>query len=408
MTVISPDGSRVVYSSGGVVYLAENGINRAISVSHKQSDEGAVRPGSLIGGGRDLDEVYFIALNLTEDSPVDRPSFYRYDIASETLEFQTQVSDDPFAIDFNFLQLSEDGSSAYFSSLAALTPDAQPGGALKTYAWRNGELDLVGNLENDNVVQFWWTSPSGRYFAFVSASNLTGYDGTNPQCFDTRIGEEGICKQVYRYDADAKELLCASCPVDGRTPSASAYMSESFADAGTHSFVRSVDDQGQVFFGSKDQLVAGDVNSSWDVYEFDGEQQRLISTGHGGDALLSGVSADGDDVFFGTTDRLVASDTDNAADLYDARVGGGIASQNQSPADTSCVGAFCGTDDAVAPPSPPAGSEAVKASPKPSARHRRQRCTKATHRRKAGGQHCGKKHKSHKKQANDKHRRQGK
>lgn len=86
-----------------------------------------------------------------------------------------------------------------------------------------------------------------------------------------------------------------------------------------------VRDDGSVFFNSRDALVSQDVNGKMDVYQWKGGRVHLISSGSGGgDSFLASSSADSTDVFFQTRDRLVASDRDESSDLYDARVGGGF------------------------------------------------------------------------------------
>jgi len=68
-----------------------------------------------------------------------------------------------------------------------------------------------------------------------------------------------------------------------------------------------------------------------DVYEWHAGTHSLISSGgsqaaNSWDAVgtLLGAGADGRDVFFFTREQLVASDTDDSLDIYDARIGGGF------------------------------------------------------------------------------------
>jgi hypothetical protein len=82
-----------------------------------------------------------------------------------------------------------------------------------------------------------------------------------------------------------------------------------------------------VVFSTKDQLVPGDTDQEEDVYarSFDptlGEYvTRELSIGpRGGNdarrAVYDGMSRDGNEVFFSTRERLVAADTDHAEDIY--------------------------------------------------------------------------------------------
>ena len=109
-------------------------------------------------------------------------------------------------------------------------------------------------------------------------------------------------------------------------------------------------DDGRLFFDSIDDLLpqasnAGQVN----VYEYEpggvGSCQReeggclgLISSGTSSDeSLFMDASASGSDVFFLTRQQLVAQDGDEAMDVYDARVGGGFSAATPPP----CGGEAC-------------------------------------------------------------------
>jgi hypothetical protein len=105
-----------------------------------------------------------------------------------------------------------------------------------------------------------------------------------------------------------------------------------------------------VFFESAEALVPGDANLQSDVYEWeaDGEGSCESDTQNGGCLfLISGgqspqhsyfgdASASGNNVFFFTRQSLVSQDQDNNADLYDARVDGGILTQNPPPPSVPC------------------------------------------------------------------------
>jgi len=85
-------------------------------------------------------------------------------------------------------------------------------------------------------------------------------------------------------------------------------------------------DGDRVFFETDEQLVAGDTDSVFDLYERSGGTTSLVSTGPAGgnadlDAGYRDISADGTHVFFQTAESLVAGDTDAQSDLYD-RSGG--------------------------------------------------------------------------------------
>jgi hypothetical protein len=98
-----------------------------------------------------------------------------------------------------------------------------------------------------------------------------------------------------------------------------------------------------VFFNTAEALVPQDIDGHNDVYEYETTtgELHLISGGTCGcDSFFSDASASGNDVFFTTAQKLVYADTDSSVDLYDARVEGGIPSQNRPPV-VACAGEEC-------------------------------------------------------------------
>jgi hypothetical protein len=85
-------------------------------------------------------------------------------------------------------------------------------------------------------------------------------------------------------------------------------------------------DGSRVFFETEEQLVPGDTDGFFDVYERSGGTTTLVSTGPNGgngafDVFFHDISIDGLRVFFETEEQLVAGDTDSQADIYE-RTGG--------------------------------------------------------------------------------------
>jgi hypothetical protein len=414
---ISADGSRIAFESTetGGIYLRWRGTTKPISESRRSSDPpGTLMPATLIGGDRDLKHIYFFSKDLTDSSDPGLRSLYRYEVESDELEFLTWVDDKKSAESPSpavALQVSDDGSGVYFTSSMALTPDAVAG-APNTYVLRNGDLSLVLSSDGFDLpgtgISRWWASPNGRYFAFRSATqNLTGYDAKNPACGGSGTNEYGACAQIYRYDTETDEIVCASCRPDGKMPVASAYLGPGGADVGTHSWLRATTDRGQVFFSTPEQLVPEDTNSYSDVYEYDDlSGPRLLSDGSGTGSQIAEVSVDGSDVFFTTKDRLVGVDTDTATDVYDARVEGGLASQNPPPSREECIRDDCKAVPNGGPELPFGGSEALSG-PENVKEAGKKRCGKGRHARKVKGkQRCVKQKKGKQNRAND-NRRQG-
>jgi hypothetical protein len=198
-------------------------------------------------------------------------------------------------------------------------------------------------------------SPSGRYLAFQSSANLTGYDNTDPSSPAPCPGAGAICdSEVFLYDAAANggagQLLCASCNPSGARPlgpsivppqpsqvSSEAAIAQPGWESTTHQ-QRYLLEDGRLFFDSLDAIVPRDANGRYDVYEYEpdglgsceSEAQNggclsLLSSGRGStDSAFLDASADGSDVFFTTSDQLLPRDGDGAIDVYDARVGGGF------------------------------------------------------------------------------------
>ena len=99
----------------------------------------------------------------------------------------------------------------------------------------------------------------------------------------------------------------------------------------------------KVFFHSREQLAAGDTDSSADVYERSGGTTKLISTGTPGnaaqDATFGQASADGSRVVFETRESLTAADTDTSIDVYE-RVAGTTTNLLSAPGNGAFDAAF--------------------------------------------------------------------
>jgi WD40 repeat protein len=347
---MSEDGSRVFFKSEGVasahpsaVYARVDGTSRIISKSHRAEDAGAIRAARFAGASRDGRTAYIFSQDLTEDSQPGVESLYRYDTESDTLTLLTAIPSS--GIRTEALQVSESGGSVYFWRVS----DA-------IYDWHDGELSRI---PDSSFVRRFDTSPDGSFFVF--------------QIED---------KSAHRYSEDEDRNACVSCLPDGSD--ANVDLGEYQIDAGGGPPPRVVTDSGQVFFNTASQMVYADTNSVQDVYEYDGTETRLISTGDGLGSELGSVSADGRDVFFITKDRLVGRDTDGATDVYDARVGGGLASQNPPPIREECIRDDCKATPKVGPELPFGGSEALSG-PENIREVPRKRCGKGRHVRKVKG-----------------------
>jgi hypothetical protein len=172
-------------------------------------------------------------------------------------------------------------------------------------------------------------------------------------------------------------------------------------------------DGNRVFFESVDPLVPGDTNGVRDVYEWEAkgegscesESQNggclyLISSGTDPKiSTLLGVSKNGDHVFFFTEQQLVPGDQDQLFDVYDAGVGAGLAAQHEL-APPTCASTACQAN----PPPPPDPNLASAAYSGVGNAHRHpnaRKCPKGKRKvRRAGKVSCQKAHKQHKRHNN--------
>jgi hypothetical protein len=201
--------------------------------------------------------------------------------------------------------------------------------------------------------------------------------------------------EVYRYDPVSGRFYCLSCRPDGSAPEAESGLTEGIPGTRIDPTeaegieVRNLSDDGtRAVFSSQEALVPADVNGTIDVYEWElagigscttasstysarsGGCVFLVSSGSDPrGAVVEGMSADGNDIFFASEKQLVPSNTGTELQIYDARVGGGIASQ-QETARPGCEGTGCRGAEASPPTTPQAttNSYAGEGNVKPAAR----------------------------------------
>ena len=226
---------------------------------------------------------------------------------------------------------------------------------------------------------------------FRSQAQLSGYEN------------EGT-PELYRYQAGAAGPTCVSCDPSGAPASGAAgFGNVSLASlipaAFNYVLSRNLSADGKrAFFESPDPLVGTDTNgedgceeegtaqntfpSCQDVYEWEAQGAGsckedtqgggclyLLSSGKSPQAsFLGDASASGNDVFLITSEAgLVRQDQDQLFDVFDARVGGGLASQNQV-APVPCESSEgCGGSTSSPPPfqSPSSATFQGPGNPKP-------------------------------------------
>jgi len=258
--------------------------------------------------------------------------------------------------------------------------------------WGAGNSPLPGDLGGVTSQ----VSASGRYLAFMSARELTGYNNVdaNPEAKGAHDEE------VFLYDQQAGRIVCASCNPSGASPHGvfdtedageglglvvdrpETWLGHWLAGSipgwtlfGLNNPVaehqsRYLSNQGRLFFNSADPLVSQVTARSRpetvsgkalsvgveNVYEYESDGEGSCRSQPGCVALISSgtspresafldASETGSDVFFLTAAPLLAQDSDSTLDIYDARVCGTTETQPCLPAKPppppACSGEEC-------------------------------------------------------------------
>lgn len=380
-STLSRDGSLAFFTAqnGLQLYMRENptspaGTTTLISESQKTNGTGpggtdinGPQPAKFLEATRNGRFVFFMSQEeLTDDANTGSSDvgqdLYRYDTETGDLIDLAAEPNGAGAEAMGLVGTSSDGSYAYFVARAALAPGATQGEP-NIYLWHQGEgiqyvATLIGGAapdeENYTKTRFRFNivgqkssrvTPDGKTLLFSSSRQ----PGLNPTYY----------WEVYRWEVGGDGVDCVSCNPTGRPPSFYASLQEGPTPISTPPTrvisTRNLSPDGKrVFFSTPEALVANDVNGVEDVYEWEANGKGscvsedenggciyLISTGTSPDnSYISDISESGDDVFFFTSQRLVGQDKDKLYDEYDARVGGGIASQNPVPV-RPCEGEAC-------------------------------------------------------------------
>jgi hypothetical protein len=405
---VSFDGSGVAFKVKNVLYL------RYDNKETYEVGEGVEFAGVAEGGGR----IFY----------VENGNLEAFDVPTESvIEFADTIAPVVPAT------VSGDGSTAYFVSKSAI-PGVAPNpegvkphvGGQNLYRSREGQIAFVGSVTERDVVGakegegigglgLWVaagnsgsfglvparSTPDGNVFLFKSRAALTSYDPEDHS-------------EIYRYDSGKNELQCLSCNPTGALAQSDADLQsenreglELFTPLAWPENLRA--DGRRAFFETSDPLVAGDVDTLQDVYEW--EEQGVGSCTQPGGCLylisspqsqrneyLWAVSHSGDDVFFLSSDLLTGADADGTPSIYDARVGGGF--PDAPPAE--CQGEGC-RPQLTPPPPLPTGDTAVEG---PGENVKPHRCGKGKRKvKRAGKVRCVKK--KHHRHAKSRHHRAG-
>jgi hypothetical protein len=323
----SADGSRVLLDDGCLYDLA------AETCEDLTLDEAEVHQGGfqgLAGQSEDLSHVYFVDTAVLTEAP-------------------NAGGEEAQATKPNLYAWSE-GETAFIATLAASDNANSNRGT-----WQPSPSSRTAEA-----------SPAGRWLAFLSQAPLMGPSlcGTPPV----------PCQRAFLYDSATGELHCASCnPTEAGALGASVLRQIEGAGSAMPQ-PRYLTDSGRLYFDSYDSLVVADTNGgAEDVYQFEpggvGRCDReagcvsLISGGsEAGDSNFLTIDPSGKNVFFTTRERLVAADQDELIDLYDAREGGGIAPEFKP---LPCQGEACQPALPPPPESQPNTQNPTEGNPKP-------------------------------------------
>jgi DNA-binding beta-propeller fold protein YncE/Tol biopolymer transport system component len=452
---ISQDGSRIFWTSEGAdggLYMRDTATEETIHVNAAQGVEEA-GPTELKNG---LDEVHLQVassdgskvfftdtwpltgeslLEPSEEDTNHAADLYEYDVETGKLTDLTATANAELAEVLGTLPgASEDGSYVYFVANGVLAAGAEhgncarsspirggssPEGKCNLYVsepdpehpgqrvtrfiarlsdedandWGEGNSPTVGDL-GDVTAQ---VSSSGRYLAFMSNQDLTGYD--NEDVTSEHPGER-LDQEVYLYDASSGRLVCASCNPSGQRPrgvfdtrfagegefltvdrpatwagqwlagSIPGWTLNGYDPPRTEYQSRYLSNNGRLFFDSADALVDQDqaptrqetVNGKTlnvgieNVYEYESDEVGSCHQDGGCVALISSgtsehesafldASEDGGDVFFLTAAKLVAQDTEPGYKVYAAaECGVGETPQclsEKPPPPEECTGEAC-------------------------------------------------------------------
>jgi DNA-binding beta-propeller fold protein YncE len=399
---VSEDGSQVAFGAekeGVFQVFLRIGGDRTIEVSAPETgvtDPAGPKYATFVGAAADGSSVFFTSpASLTADAETGEsaggetdlaPNLYRYDVATETLtDLTVDGEGEEMGANVGNAIVAASGQAAYFVATGVLA-DGATSGQENLYRWGGGEgITFISRVEpNDALV--WNASapeavadPSGNAFAFTSTAGLAGE------------AEASGVPEVYHWSV-GEGLECASC--GSGTISQGAHVATPKLTLGSGGGNPISAGGGKVFFSTKDALVAADTNGREDVYEWEGGEDHLISTGAGEfNSTFIDASPSGKDVFFATRERLVAADTDENTDVYDAREGGGFAPAPAAGA--PCEAESCRPPLAAAPAAPLLGSQSYSgpgnkkpAHHKPK-KHKKKKQSK--HAKKCKGKKCVKK-----------------
>jgi hypothetical protein len=367
----SLDGSTVLFESGGNTFNEGSlyaRLDNARTIELASAAAGEIQPGGVSADGS---EAFF----------VQGGEIYRYDFASE----KAFPILNPGPGDAIMSYVSPDFSHVLFISESELVPGKGETGSPNLYVWDRTGVQFVAKLDPEDLVHGDTVSGTARGLAFWTPSYRPGAAATNtfPSAVAARSTPDGRIFAfeskaeltnhptnghfaIYRFDTSSEALVCVSCgPANPETSSDSGFILREVAPevpslSPMFDLPNLSSDGEAIVFETADSLLPRDVNGALDVYQWRAGALSLLSTGTSSQhSRLAGVSPSGNDVFLLSGQQLVGqSPAGGSFAVYDARVNGGLASQ-QTEQTLECSGEACQGQPGRPPLLPQPGSSTL-------------------------------------------------
>jgi sugar lactone lactonase YvrE len=413
----------LVPNSGTDLYQLNRGSGELTDLAPDSSGSTGTEVRGILGASKDGSYVYFAANGVPDgvgSSPNARDEEAEQGNCKGVGNTATGVCN---------LYVEHDGEVDFIVHLNAdrVGKETGTGDAIDWIVSQSGQES--GKQESDRAAR---VSADGQVLVFRSQRQLTDFDNQGPHCVEANSGDRasGPCLEFYRFDYGEMNAVCVTCNPLGATPEGPARLASVRspnigAPLPAATLGRNLSRDGsRFFFETTDALVAQDTNGrdgcpAWgsvpqsassracqDVYEWEAPGKGsctesspaystldagciyLISTGKSKDAsFFADADLEGNNVFVFTYEQLVGQDGDALLDAYDARVGGGLASQNKPPEP------ICEDESCKAPPRAPSIPQSTGSArfsgpgdPTPKRAHKKKpkKHKKAKHKRKRG------------------------
>jgi hypothetical protein len=301
-SAVSQDGSRTFFTTSEPMvpadtdtaedlYMRANGFTTLISIGPTGGNSNA--DNALFNGiSNDGAYVFFSTTEqLTANDTDATLDAYQWNAGTLTLVTIGPAGGNG-AVDAFYLDNSDDGTKVWFDSTEKLTSDDTDASYQDVYQSSSGTVTRAS------------TGPSGGNGAFHAFFLGHSTDGSHVM-FQT--GESMVAGDTDGGFQDVYTRAGGTTTLDSG-PGNAAF------DA---SFSGATPDASRIYFTTREQLLAGDTDTSRDLYEYaeSGGVTTRVSTGPNGgngafNVFFAGVSQDGSKVWFETREPIVASDTD--------------------------------------------------------------------------------------------------